>query len=204
MKDFKTHWEGVYNSKSDQEVSWYEEVPETSLRLIKGVNPSKSDAIIDVGGGNSNLTIEPSKEGFSNLSVLDISAKALERTKAKEGGKSADVNWIVSNVVDFTPKDQFSIWHDRAVFHFLNQEEDIQKYVELVTSSVADSGVLILGTFSPEGPSKCSGLDIKQYSAKELEMLFQKGFKMEQSFQEVHKTPFDTEQSFTYVVLRKR
>lgn len=204
MDNSREHWERIYTNKLDNEVSWYEEIPATSLRLIQSVNSSKSSSIIDVGGGNSNLPLELINLGFNKISVLDISSEALKRTKVKAGENANKIDWVVSNILEFKHKQQFDIWHDRAVFHFLTKQEDVEKYLDLVSGSIIKGGHLILGTFSPRGPIKCSGLEIKQYSGSELEILFQKEFTVEQSFEEIHKTPFHTEQSFTYVVFRKK
>ena len=132
MTKRKQHWENVYETKGDQEVSWYQEIPVTSLNLIDSLNLKKDDTIIDIGGGNSNLVVQLSKKGFKNLSVLDISAKSLERTKLKLKQTAENINWIVTDILEFQTSFEFSLWHDRATFHFLTEKEDIEKYVKLV------------------------------------------------------------------------
>ena len=204
MTKRKQHWENVYETKGDQEVSWYQEIPVTSLNLIDSLNLKKDDAIIDVGGGNSNLAVELSKKGFKNLSVLDISAKSLERTKLKLKQTTENVNWIVSDILEFQPSYKFSLWHDRATFHFLTEKEDIEKYVKLVEKTIKSDGLLIIATFSNTGPLKCSGLEITQYSKETLLGLFHDKLELIDAFDDVHKTPFETEQNFIYTVFKRK
>ena len=204
MKERKDHWENVYETKSDQEVSWYQEIPITSLNLINSLSLDKEDSIIDIGGGNSNLVSELSNKGFTNLSVLDISAKSLERTKSKLGQKSTEIQWIVSDILEFQPQQQYNLWHDRATFHFLIQENDVLQYVNIVSKAIKKGGFLIVATFSTSGPKKCSGLEITQYSKEKLQSLFHESFELIQSFEEVHKTPFETEQNFVYIIFKRK
>ena len=204
MERRKDHWENVYETKSDQEVSWYQEIPVTSLNVINSLSLDKEDSIIDIGGGNSNLVSELSKKGFTNLSVLDISAKSLERTKSKLGLKSTEIQWIVSDILEFQPPQQYSLWHDRATFHFLIQENDVLQYVNIVSKAIKKGGFLIVATFSTSGPKKCSGLEITQYSKEKLQSLFHESFELIQSFEEVHKTPFETEQNFVYTIFKRK
>jgi 2-polyprenyl-3-methyl-5-hydroxy-6-metoxy-1,4-benzoquinol methylase len=204
MSERKQHWENVYETKSDDEVSWYEETPATSLSLITDLNLNKDAVIIDVGGGNSNLIGKLQQQGFSKLSVLDISKKALERTKYKLEQKAEKIQWIVSDILDFQPNQQYDLWHDRAVFHFLTQSEDIDSYVELVSQSVKKNGYFILATFSKSGPLKCSGLKISQYDKETLLGLFNAEFNLIKSFEEVHHTPFNSEQNFIYNLFQKK
>lgn len=204
MKEHKDHWENVYETKGDQEVSWYQEIPVTSLNLINSLSLDKEDSIIDIGGGNSNLVYELSKKGFANLSVLDISAKSLERTKSKLGQKSTEIQWIVSDILEFQPQQQYNLWHDRATFHFLIQENDVLQYINIVSKAIKKGGFLIVATFSTSGPKKCSGLEITQYSKEKLQSLFHESFELIQSFEEVHKTPFETEQNFVYTIFKRK
>lgn len=200
----KKHWENVYGTNADHQVSWYQEVPETSINLIKELNLNKEAAIIDVGGGNSNLTAHLLKQGFNDLTVLDISAKALERTRGKMGSEAARVNWIVSDVLAFEPERKYDLWHDRATFHFLTRADDVAGYIARVCQAIKPGGYLVLGTFSKSGPEKCSGLNITQYSADELQQLFGEHFTMVNSLDAVHQTPFNTEQEFVFAVFRKK
>jgi len=203
MSTNKLHWEKVYETKGDLEVSWYQEVPKESLDLVADLKLEKDASIIDVGGGNSNFTSELLKKGYTDLSVLDISQKALDRTSAKICSTSR-VDFITTDILEFQTKKHFDLWNDRAAFHFLTEEKQIKHYVDLVSNSVVTGGFFILSTFSTSGPLKCSGLEISQYSKEKLEHLFEKSFEMVKSFETVHETPFDTEQNFIYAVFRKR
>lgn len=200
----KEHWEKVYENKGDQEVSWYEELPATSLSLIKKHNTSQDTKIIDVGGGNSNLTKELLKTGYQNLSVLDISAKSLEKTKYKLGTSAAAIEWIVSDITEFETTKTYSLWHDRAIFHFLTTEKDKSSYLNTIKKGLAQRGIFILATFSKNGPLKCSGLEISQYNKEGLLELFGNDFELLESFEEDHTTPFDTLQNFIYTVWQRK
>ena len=200
----KEHWENVYENKGDQEVSWYEELPSTSLSLIKKHYTSQDTKIIDVGGGNSNLTKELLKSGYQNLSVLDISAKALEKTKEKLGTSAIAVEWIVSDITEFETTKTYNLWHDRAVFHFLTTEEDKSSYLNTIKQSLSHGGIFILATFSKNGPLKCSGLEISQYDKEGLLELFGNDFELLESFEEDHTTPFNTLQNFIYTVWQRK
>ncbi|MDT0294982.1 class I SAM-dependent methyltransferase [Mesonia ostreae] len=197
----KTHWENVYETKNPNQVSWTQEVPKTSFDLIHSFKVSKKAKIIDVGGGDSNLVDHLLEEGYENISVLDISAKALEKAKARLGAKAEKVTWVVSDVVDFKPETTYDIWHDRAAFHFLTTQEQIAQYVENTSKNV--TGYLAIGTFSKNGPLKCSGLEIKQYSEEELKDKFKNNFTPLNCFTEDHLTPFDTKQNFLFCSFKK-
>ena len=202
MTDRKQHWEKVYETKSDNEVSWYQDVPETSLRLICSV-AKDSDRIIDVGGGNSHLTAQLAQKGYGNLSVLDISESALERSREKAQEAAQRIDYIASDVLDFKPNVPFQVWHDRATFHFLTQQEEVNRYVECVQQAIAPSGHLIIGSFSTQGPYKCSGLDITQYSRESMNNVFSKYFSEVEVLEEEHTTPFNTVQHFLFMVFRR-
>jgi len=197
----KNHWEAVYETKQPSEVSWTQENPKTSLDFIRETNLDKTAKIIDIGGGDSKLVDFLLEEGYENITVLDISEKALERTKKRLGKNAEKVNWIVSDITEFKPETPYDIWHDRASFHFLTTPEQIEKYVEITEKSV--TGFLIIGTFSKNGPTKCSGLDIKQYSELELERQFSNCFNKLKCITEDHVTPFETAQNFTFCALEK-
>lgn len=199
----KSHWENIYSTKADNEVSWYQEEPKTSLELINKYAVQNSANVLDVGGGNSNVVIRLHEQGFSNLNVLDISGKALQRTQQKLGDKSGYINWIESSVLEASPKD-IDVWHDRAVFHFLTKAEDIQRYIEVLKNALTPSGIFILATFSTSGPLKCSGLEITQYDMDKIHQTFGEHFEVLEHFEEAHTTPFDTEQAFQFVILKPR
>lgn len=197
----ENHWETVYETKQPNEVSWTQENPKTSLDFIQNTNLGKSARIIDIGGGDSKLVDFLLDEGFENITVLDISKKALERAKKRLGKNAEKVNWIVSDITEFKPETTYDIWHDRATFHFLTTGEQIKKYVEIAEKWV--SCFLIIGTFSDQGPKKCSGLDIKQYTESELENQFSNRFKKLKCITKDHTTPFETKQNFTFCAFEK-
>lgn len=199
--NLKTHWETVYSTKSPQEVSWTQETPSTSLRLITEMNLSKNISIIDIGGGDSKLVDYLLEEGYSDLTVLDISENAINRAKSRLGDKSNQVTWIVADINNFTPQKKYGIWHDRAVFHFITDNSEVQRYVDLVSNYTTE--LFIVGTFSKNGPLKCSGLAIKQYNQKEITKKFGGSFQLISSLYEDHITPFNTLQNFTFASLKK-
>ncbi|HLF52275.1 class I SAM-dependent methyltransferase [Flavobacterium sp.] len=197
----KEHWETVYETKQPNEVSWTQENPKTSLDFIRDTNLDKSAKIIDIGGGDSKLVDFLLEEGYQNITVLDISANALERAKKRLGKKAEKVNWIVSDITEFNPDNTFDIWHDRATFHFLTSPEQIKTYIETVKKSV--TGFMTIGTFSENGPKKCSGLEIKQYTETELEHQLSDGFKKLKCTTEDHITPFETKQNFLFCSFKR-
>ena len=198
----KNHWETVYETKQPNEVSWTQENPKTSLDFIRETHLDKTAKIIDIGGGDSKLVDYLLEEGYENISVLDISANALERAKKRLGENAKKVNWIVSDITEFKPETAYDIWHDRATFHFLTTSEQIKKYTEITQKWI--NGFLIIGTFSENGPKKCSGLDIKQYSETAIENQFSDNFKKLKCIAEEHITPFETKQNFTFCLFEKR
>lgn len=203
--DKQAHWENVYQTKGRDEVSWFAEHLDTSLRLITRNSGGKEAAIIDVGGGNSNLVDDLLEKGFTNLSTLDISAKALNDSKERLGKRADRVNWIAADIINAElPHDHFDVWHDRAVFHFQTANADRQKYIECVKRSVRPGGHVIIASFSLDGPMKCSGLEVVRYSPESLGAEFGMSFELVETTSETHKTPFGTEQDFIYCVFRKQ
>jgi SAM-dependent methyltransferase len=203
MEQNKQHWENVFSTKSPNEVSWTQDYPTTSMNYLENLNLSKTANIIDVGGGDSNLIDALLKKGYQNIWVLDISEAALERAKKRLGDKANKVHWIVSDITEFTTAIKFDFWHDRAVFHFLTDAISIEKYVTLVGKSIAENGNFLLGTFSENGPLKCSGLEIRQYSENAMKSRFQEKFITVKCFTENHLTPFETLQNFQFCGFRK-
>lgn len=197
----KQHWENVYETKNSDQVSWTQGKPLTSLEFIHSFGISKTAQIIDIGGGDSKSVDYLLNEGFENITVLDISAKALEKAKERLGDKAKIVNWIVSDIVDFKPEIVYEIWHDRAVFHFLTTTAHIEKYIETVNKAV--SGYLVMGTFSINGPKKCSGLAIKQYNEERLVDTFKDGFDKISCLTVDHTTPFNTKQNFQFCSFKR-
>jgi len=199
-----SHWENVYQTKSDKEVSWYREHLETSLKLILGTEVEKDAAIVDVGGGSSTLVDDLPDHGFIDVSVLDISSSALARSMERLGRRGETVSWIAADITEVDlPPNHFDVWHDRAVLHFLTSPEDREKYVELVNKSVKPGGHVIVASFGPNGPQKCSGLDVIRYSPETMHGEFGSQFDLLKSFSESHHTPFGTTQEFVFCYCRK-
>jgi len=194
--DRKKHWKTVYETKNPDQVSWRQETPKTSLEFIHSFGLKKTAKIIDIGGGDSKLVDYLLDEGFENITILDISAKSMEKAKDRLGEKANKVNWIVSDVTEFEPNMTFDFWHDRATFHFLTTTEEIKKYLKTARKSV--NGFLTIGTFSKNGPKKCSGLEIKQYNEDELTLELKNGFDKINCVTEDHITPFNTTQNFLF------
>lgn len=201
MKTKKEHWENVYATKQPNEVSWTQEIPKTSLDFIHSFNLHKSASIIDIGGGDSKLVDYLVDEGFENVSVLDISERAIERAKLRLGDKAKNVNWIVSDITEFKPTSTYDCWHDRATFHFLVSPEDVNTY--LTTARQTVNNFMVIGTFSGNGPKKCSMLDVHQYTEEELQHQLQNGFEKIKCVTEDHTTPFDTTQNFLFCSFKR-
>lgn len=197
----KQHWEQVYETKSPEQVSWTQVVPQTSLNFINKFNLPKSAAIIDIGGGDSLLVDFLLEEGFTDITVLDISEQSLERAKARIGEKADLVKWIVCDITEFKPERHYALWHDRATFHFLTTPGQIDTYVQIAAGAVDQ--YLIIATFSDNGPEKCSGLQIKQYSETDLQQTLAVNFRKIECLTEDHVTPFNTVQNFTFCSFEK-
>lgn len=198
----KEHWENIYSTKALNEVSWYQPTPETSLSITKEINIDKDAAIIDVGGGDSFLVDHLLKAGYTNITVLDISEKAIERAKTRLGNDAKKVKWIYADAAKFNPEQQYDLWHDRAAFHFLNESSEIEHYVNAVHNNLSENGNLVIGTFAKDGPLKCSGISISQYNAEDLDNTFTE-LTLKESYKVAHPTPFDTIQNFTFCWFRK-
>lgn len=201
--DRKKHWEHVYKSKQLDEVSWYEPTPETSLNFINEFNIPTNAKIIDIGGGDSFLVDYLLNKGFEEITVLDISEAAIARAKKRLGNKAEKVKWIVADASKFHPTDQYDFWHDRAAFHFLTNEEDISNYLETAQQSIKPTGVMVIGTFSEQGPTKCSGIEIQQYSEKTMPNRLKGFFEKIKCITIDHKTPFNTIQNFVFCSFKK-
>lgn len=204
MDNNKQHWDNVYNVKAEDEVSWFQTYPKTSMEFVGLFDLPLSANIIDIGGGDSHFVDALLDKGYKNIWVLDISAAAIERAKKRLGEKAAQVHWVVSDVTEFEPEVSFDFWHDRAAFHFLTTEEKIYRYVSIAENAIRQDGYLILGTFSENGPKKCSGLDIKQYSEASMSARFEIAFERVKCILEDHLTPFNTVQNFLFCSFRKK
>ena len=199
--DNKDHWENVYETKNPDQVSWTQKKPQTSLDIINSFGMKKNASIIDVGGGDSNLVDYLLEEGYENITVLDISEKALERAKQRLGAKAGKVKWIVTDVTAFEPPESYDIWHDRAAFHFLTSSDQVSNYLRITGKYV--NNFMVLGTFSTNGPLKCSGLEIQQYDENSLPKKFKTSFEKIKCITEDHITPFNTTQNFIFCSFRK-
>jgi 2-polyprenyl-3-methyl-5-hydroxy-6-metoxy-1,4-benzoquinol methylase len=197
--DSKTHWEKVYTTKQPEAVSWYRPHLETSLALVERAAQSHSASIIDIGAGESTLVDDLLARGYKNIAVLDVSQTALEVTKKRLGLLAEQVNWIVGDITQVDLESfAYDVWHDRAVFHFLTSIEQRAAYVRNVAKAVKPGGHVIVSTFGPEGPTKCSGLEVMRYDAESLHNEFGTRFRLVESFKELHQTPFGTTQQFMY------
>jgi 2-polyprenyl-3-methyl-5-hydroxy-6-metoxy-1,4-benzoquinol methylase len=199
----QTHWDTVYQTKAPDAVSWFRPHLERSLGLIQAVVPDHSASIIDVGGGESTLVDDLLEKGYRDVTVLDISQTAIDVAKKRLGERAPHVTWLVADIARATlPKHHYYLWHDRAVFHFLTSGEDRAAYVRQVSQAMQPGGFVIVSTFGPEGPTKCSGLNVVRYDAESLHSEFGGRFRLMESAIELHKTPFGTTQQFLYCLCK--
>ena len=199
----KSHWDTVYQTKAPDAVSWYRPHLERSLEMIQVVVPDYSASIIDVGGGESTLVDDLLAKGYRDISVLDISQTAIEVAKKRTGELAPHVTWLVEDITRAAlPKRHYDLWHDRAVFHFLTKAEDRAAYVRRVAQAMKPGGYVIVATFGPQGPHKCSGLDVVRYDADSLHEEFGASFRAIDSATELHQTPFGTTQQFLYCLCK--
>ena len=197
--DPKSHWEKVYGTKQPTEVSWYRPHLDVSLELIEGAAASRDACVIDVGGGESTLMDDLLAHGYRNLSVLDISATAIAVARERLGAAADKVEWLCGDVTTFAlARHYYDVWHDRAVFHFLTAESDRVAYVRQVAHAVKPGGHVIVATFGPQGPTKCSGLDVMRYDPKRLHDEFGNRFQLVRHLTEMHQTPAGAVQQFIY------
>lgn len=195
----ENHWEQVYRTKAPDAVSWFRPHLERSLALIAKAAANLSSAVIDIGGGESTLVDDLLAAGYQDVSVLDISQVAVDVTRARLGAAGNSVTWWVDDITKAVlPTARYDVWHDRAVFHFLTDEAQRQAYVDLVMRAVKPGGHVIVATFGPEGPTKCSGLDVVRYDTEGLHSEFGAAFQLVESATELHETPFGTSQQFLY------
>jgi len=203
-KTRKQHWETIYETKKFEEVSWYQAVPEVSLTILSEFGVEKDWAIIDIGGGDSYFVDFLLNQNYTDISVLDISEKALHRVQNRLKSKAENVKWITSDITEFKPSKKYDFWHDRAVFHFLTEPNDVKKYAEIAADSISEKGIMVIGTFSKNGPLKCSGIEIKQYDEKEMSAVFETDFELVNFRKIIHITPMQSEQHFIFCVFRKK
>lgn len=201
--DARVHWENVYGTKTPDAVSWYRPHLDRSLTLIESASPDRKASIIDVGGGESTLVDDLQVLGYHEITILDISQIALDVTRRRLGEAGARIHWLCTDVTQVQlPAHSFDVWHDRAVFHFLTRPEERLAYVRKVAWAVKAGGHVIVSTFGPEGPEKCSGLDAMRYDAASLHQEFGSRFRLVESSKELHQTPFGTTQQFLYCYCR--
>jgi SAM-dependent methyltransferase len=201
--DSKSHWENVYRTKRVDEVSWFQTSPAISFDLIRRAVPEFAARIIDVGGGASSLVDGLLQFGYTDLTVLDLSATALEHARGRLGGSASRVHWIEADVLAAAlPEGSFDLWHDRAVFHFLTNSADRDAYIRQVRRAVRPGGHVLIATFAEDGPARCSGLPVARYSAEALHAQFDGGFELVDSVREQHRTPGGVLQSFVYCLCR--
>lgn len=200
MKHFdrKQHWEKIYHHKELQELSWYQERPDTVLDFIQEFQLPLSAAIIDIGGGNSLLVDYLLDLGYHNVSVLDISQTAIEKAQKRLGEHADKVKWIVEDVCQFKPNEKYDFWYDRAAFHFLTKEQEILSYVNIAEQNIHSKGYIVVGTFSEQGPEKCSGIEIRQYSEQSLNHTFSNSFEKVKCLTTDHQTPSGNLQNFLF------
>lgn len=199
----KKHWENIYQTRELKDVSWFQPTPETSLDFFKQFNVPKTAKIIDIGGGDSFLVDHLLDLAYQDISVLDISEAAIEKAKQRLGERAKNVKWIVADAATFKPTEKYDFWHDRAAFHFLTDEQEISNYLETAQQNISPMGILVIGTFSEEGPKKCSGIEIKQYSETTMTEQLNKFFEKIKCIIVDHKTPSGSIQNFVFCSFRK-
>ena len=203
--DMRNHWDGVYASRSAEQVSWFQSRPSTSLRLIaRAAAPAAGVAVVDIGAGASTLAGALLDAGYDDVTLLDISAEALDAVVRQLADRAGEVTRVEADLLTWEPGRAFDVWHDRAVFHFLRSTADIATYVDLASRALRPGGALVLGTFAEDGPTSCSGLSTTRYSSEQLAAVFAPAFALEHTEREQHQTPQGTTQLFTWVLLRRR
>jgi trans-aconitate methyltransferase len=198
----QAHWEGVYTTKRENEVSWFQDNPAASLELLAAVGATPATAIIDIGGGASRLVDGLLAKGFRALTMLDLSGAALKAAKSRLGAQSENVNWIVADATLWEPTEVYDIWHDRAAFHFLTEENDRVAYIERMKKALRAGGHAIVATFAPDGPERCSGLRVMRYDAETLGQTLGQEFDLIETRRHSHTTPWGSTQSFQFSVFR--
>ena len=198
----QAHWEGVYTTKRENEVSWFQDNPAPSLELIAAVGATPATAIIDIGSGASRLVDGLLAKGFRALAVLDLSGAALKAAKSRLGAQAEKVNWIVADATLWEPTEVYDIWHDRAAFHFLTEENDRVAYIERMKKALRAGGHAIVATFAPDGPERCSGLRVMRYDAETLGQTLGQEFDLIETRRHSHTTPWGSTQSFQFSVFR--
>jgi len=200
----QAHWESVYASRGEREVSWFEEAPVLSLALIRTAGATPRSSVIDIGGGASRLVDALLAEGFEAVSVLDLSDAALSAARARLGGRAAKVTWIVADVTTWEPTQAYDLWHDRAALHFLTDAVDRAAYVARLAKALRPGGHAVIGTFALDGPERCSGLPVVRYDAASLATLLGPDFALVETRAHAHRTPTGGAQRFQFSLFRRR
>ena len=199
----QAHWENVYTTKDEKAVSWFQERPDISLDLIRATGVDASASIIDIGGGASRLVDALIDEGFKAVTILDLSEMALATSKLRLGARGAQVQWVVADVTTWEPSQTYDVWHDRAALHFLTDPKDRAAYVARLIRAVRPGGHVIIGTFAPDGPERCSGLPVVRYDAATLGELLGRSFELVESRRHDHQTPTGATQRFQFSRFRR-
>lgn len=200
----RTHWETVWTTKEHESVSWFQPEPTTSLALIAKAGLRKDAGIVDIGGGASHLVDRLLERGYRHLAVLDVSEAALTQSAERLGEMGDDVSWIASDILEWRPvPGLFELWHDRAVFHFLNRDEEQKAYRNILMTALVPGGWAVLGTFAPDGPEKCSGLPVSRHDAASLARILGADFELIEEMREDHVTPGGNVQKFCWSVFRR-
>ncbi len=204
MSNRSSHWDNVYATKSEAEVSWFQDRPTISIEMIRAANPDHGAAVIDIGGGTSRLVDSLLQAGYRNVAVLDLSANALDAARKRIGPTASLVDWIVADATTWRPARTYDVWHDRAAFHFLIDPRDRAAYVDRLESAVAPGGQVIIATFAPDGPEKCSGLPVQRHDSASLAAELGPEFEPVETRSETHRTPWDSTQAFQFSRFRRR
>ena len=196
--DRQTHWESVYTTKGEKEVSWFQERPEISLEFIAATGAGPNSAIVDIGGGASRLVDALLDDGYRNLTVLDLSKAALAASRERLGLRGETVTWVAADVTTWRPSEHYDVWHDRAAFHFLTDEKDRHAYVLRLEQALREGGEAIIGTFALNGPERCSGLPVMRYDSSGLTAVLGPKFRLLASREAERRTPWGASQVFQF------
>jgi len=196
--DRRQHWDRVYGDKAEHEVSWFQAEPVSSLEFIRHCGGGKNAAIIDIGGGESHLVDRLMTASYVDVTVLDLSAHAIQRTRQRLGAAAGRVHWIIADIAQWTPARRYRLWHDRAVLHFLTEQKDREAYVRALLAAVEPGGCVVISTFALDGPERCSGLPVHRYSAETLAAELGPDFKLVETVRDEHRTPGGIVQPFQF------
>ncbi|WP_269933466.1 class I SAM-dependent methyltransferase [Aminobacter sp. HY435] len=202
--DRAAHWDGVYHSKSEDGVSWYQQTPEPSLTLLRLAGALPSSAIVDIGGGASHLVDALLELGFGDVTVLDLSQAVIDADRTRLGTLAGDVEWICADITHWSPARRYDVWHDRAAFHFLTDPADQAAYAATLARALGSGGHAVIGTFAPDGPEKCSGLPVVRHDAESIGKVLGHGFELVETRRHDHRTPWDSVQHFQFSTFRRK